>query len=181
MPKTAPEKTSAPLMLWAATAADLMTPSPLSISENATVREVVTFLTEKGFSAAPVIDEAGRPVGVVSQADIVIHDREKVTRAAAKPQYYDIPDRAAPSGESIGDGFQVENVDRTRVSEIMTPTVYSVAPDTPARKVIEDMLNLKVHRLFVVGTDGVLVGVIGTLDVLRHLRPEPPPASTRKR
>src|SRR5262245_16741872 len=72
MPKTAPEKTSAPLMLWAATAADLMTPNPLSISENATLREVVTFLTEKGFSAAPVIDEAGRPVGVVSQADIVI-------------------------------------------------------------------------------------------------------------
>jgi predicted transcriptional regulator len=33
------------------------------------------------------------------------------------------------------------------------------------------MLNWKVHRLFVVDRDGVLVGVISALDVLRRLRP----------
>jgi hypothetical protein len=32
------------------------------------------------------------------------------------------------------------------------------------------MLALKVHRLFVVGGDGVLVGVISALDVLRALQ-----------
>jgi len=37
--------------------------------------------------------------------------------------------------------------------------------------VIEDMLGLRVHQLFVVDQDQVLVGVISTLDVLRHLRP----------
>jgi CBS domain-containing protein len=31
------------------------------------------------------------------------------------------------------------------------------------------MVALKVHRLFVVDADGVLVGVISALDVLRHM------------
>jgi CBS domain-containing protein len=52
----------------------------------------------------------------------------------------------------------------------MTPVVFSVSPEAPARRVVGDMLGLKVHRLFVVGSDGVLVGVISALDVLRHLR-----------
>jgi predicted transcriptional regulator len=34
------------------------------------------------------------------------------------------------------------------------------------------MLKLKVHRLFVVDENGVLVGVISALDILRHLSPE---------
>jgi CBS domain-containing protein len=49
------------LILDAATAADLMSPNPVSIGANATLKQAAEFLTAKGFSAAPVIDEAGRP------------------------------------------------------------------------------------------------------------------------
>lgn len=162
------------LILCAETAADLMTPNPVSIREDATVKEAVAFLTEKGFSAAPVIDEAGRPVGVLSRADIVVHDREKVEYV---PEYYEGTDLTARSGKPFRSGFQVENVDRTQVRDIMTPVVFSVAPETPARKVVEEMLALKVHRLFVVGRDGTLIGVISAIDVLRHIRSEQPLAS----
>src|SRR5205807_1525839 len=48
------------------TARDLMSPNPRSIQGGATVPEVLAFLTDTGFSAAPVLDEAGRPVGVLS-------------------------------------------------------------------------------------------------------------------
>jgi CBS domain-containing protein len=156
--------------LETATAVDLMTANPLSINADATVKEAVAFLTDKGFSGAPVIDHAGRPVGVLSRADIIVHDREKVEYVAAVPDYYEAAERlAAPSGESLYDGFQVENIDWTPVRDIMTPVVFSVAPDTPASKVIEQMVTLKVHRLFVIGSGGVLVGVISALDVLRYL------------
>jgi CBS domain-containing protein len=47
-----------------------------------------------------------------------------------------------------------------------------VTPDTPVYSVVEDMLGRKVHRLFVVDDDGVLVGVVSAFDVLRHLSPE---------
>ena len=39
------------------------------------------------------------------------------------------------------------------------------------QKAVDDMVALKVHRLFVVDRRGVLVGVISALDVLRRLRP----------
>ncbi len=39
--------------------------------------EAVLLLTDRGFSAAPVIDDAGRPVGVVSRTDLLVHDREQ--------------------------------------------------------------------------------------------------------
>ena len=61
------------LTLHARTAADLMTPNPVSIGRASSVREAAAFLTARGISAAPVIDDAGRPVGVVSRSDILVH------------------------------------------------------------------------------------------------------------
>ncbi len=51
----------------------------------------------------------------------------------------------------------------------MTPVVFTVGLETPAAKVVEQMLNMKVHHLFVVDDDLALIGVISSLDVLRHL------------
>jgi CBS domain-containing protein len=140
---------SSRLTLDATTASEFMTSSPVSLREDATVHEAVALLTDRGISAAPVIDEAGRPVGVLSLADIVVHVRES--------------------------GFHVERPGLTRVKDMMTPVVFSIAPDAPARRVVEDMVALKVHRLFVVDADGVLTGVISALDVLNHLHLERPP------
>jgi CBS domain-containing protein len=159
-----------PLTLRAATAADLMSPNPVSVHEKATVREAVTFLADRGFSAAPVIDKSGRPVGVLSRLDIVVHDRETVAYAHPSPEYYGREELITRAGEPLQSGFQVECVDPTCVRDIMTPVVFSVTPDTPAREVIEQFRSLKVHRLFVVDHEGTLVGVISALDVVRALR-----------
>jgi CBS domain-containing protein len=129
-------------------AADMMTPSPVSIRGGATVREAVELLTRREISGAPVIDQAGRPVGVVSRGDILVHDRE-----------------------AVDDGGDGDEGGATRVRDIMTPVVFCVSPDAPASRVVREMVDLKVHRLFVVDDLGTLVGVITVLDVLRHLAP----------
>jgi CBS-domain-containing membrane protein len=159
------------LVLRAETAADLMTEKPVSIRDAATVAEAVALFTDKGFSAAPVIDRAGRPVGVVSQSDILVHDREKATYLEPVPEYYERDNLSARLGGSVPAGFQIEKADQTQVRDIMTPTVLSVVPGCPACRVVEQMLALKVHRLFVVDENGVLVGVISALDILRGLQP----------
>jgi CBS domain-containing protein len=158
------------MTLAAATAADLMTPNPISIRQNATVKEAAAFLTDRGFSASPVIDEAGRPVGVVSRADIVVHHRQKAEYVPPVPDYYEKTALTARSGEPLPAGFQVESTDQTLVRDIMTPVIFAVPSDASARRVVGDMLGLEVHRLFVVDVSGALVGVISALDVLRHLR-----------
>jgi CBS domain-containing protein len=126
------------LALHARTAADLMTPNPVSIGRYSTLTEAATFLTGRGISAAPVIDDAGRPVGVVSRSDILAR-------------------------------HQTTAVDRSPVHTVMTPAVFCVRPDTPAGKVVEEMVGLGVRRLFVVDDSGALVGVISAIDVLRKL------------
>ncbi|MCS6852976.1 MAG: CBS domain-containing protein [Gemmataceae bacterium] len=162
------------VVLDAETAADLMTANPISIRSHATVREAVALLIDRGISAAPVIDDAGLPVGVISQSDILVHNRERVEHVPARAEFFHRSDLSTASGEVLPRGFQVEKVDRTRVHELMTPMVFSVPLKAPAWRVVQEMLALKVHRLFVVDDQGVLVGVISALDILRKLRPEEP-------
>jgi CBS domain-containing protein len=163
-------------LLKARTAADLMTPNPLSLRETATAREAAFFLTERAISAAPVINEAGEPVGVLSQTDLVVHVREK-TDSLTKDESCadDFSEFGKVPGEprSAWDGLKVERVDdKALVGDMMTPIVFTVRPDAPSAQVVEDMLALRVHRLFVVDDGGVLVGVVTATDVLRRLAPE---------
>jgi predicted transcriptional regulator len=58
------------------------------------------------------------------------------------------------------------------VQELMTPAVFAVSEETPVHRVVSDMVGLRVHRLFVVDDAGTLVGIITTMDVLKHLLPE---------
>ena len=145
--------TVTPLTLCAETAADLMTACPLSVRDTATLREAVAMLSAKGFSAAPVIDAAGRPVGVFSRSDVLVHDR-------ARLDWAEEPANLTPEPGDEG----------LRVRDLMTPVVFAVAPEAPVGRVVSDLLSLHVHQLFVVDRAGVLVGVISALDVVRCLR-----------
>lgn len=157
------------LALLADTAAGLMTPNPVSIRSTATVREAVDLLLDRNVHAAPVIDEAGRPVGVISQTDVLIHDRATSEDHKVVPDYFQHGELTLHSGEKLR-GFEVVDVDGTTVADIMTPAVFSVPENLPAERVVEDMLQLRVHRLFVVDRAGCLVGVVSAGDVLRALR-----------
>jgi CBS-domain-containing membrane protein len=132
-----------PLVLQAATAADIMSVGPVSIADIDTVPEAVAFLTQRGFGAAVVIDAAGHPIGVVTKTDVLLHTRRR------------------PPGLEPDD---------TPVTEVMTPAVFSVRPETPARSVVEQLLELHVHHLFVTDASGVIVGVISPIDVLKKLK-----------
>jgi CBS domain-containing protein len=140
-----------------------MIPNPISLRSEASAGEAMRLFTEKGITAAPVIDESGRPVGVVSRSDLLIH------KCVQEKQH---------DGGYFRDG-SIESVDNVpkpnspmTVRDLMTPAVFAVSQDTPVSRVVSDMIGLRVHRLFVVAEDGTLVGIITTMDVLKHLLPE---------
>src|SRR5205823_3361848 len=122
--------------------ADLMTRGPVSIEVTKTADEAAQLLTTRGIGAAIVIDAAGRPIGVVTKSDLLIHARA-------------CPDK--------------EGADRTLVRDLMTTTVFTVRMDTTAQSVIQQMLGLNVHHLFVQDTSGTMVGVISPVDILKKL------------
>jgi CBS-domain-containing membrane protein len=148
-----PPSTKPRLTLDADTAADLMTPNPVSIRVAATAQDAIAVFVDKAISAAPVIDDAGRPIGVLSSADILTHERELASRQ--------------PSASTKTSGPQG---DSTRVRDLMTPIVFSLRSEAPAAKVVAEMVSLNVHHLFVVDADGSLIGVISAIDIVRKLQ-----------
>jgi CBS domain-containing protein len=149
-----------------------MSPNPVSIHRDAGIREALELMTDRGFGAAPVIDDAGRPIGVISRTDILIHERECVRHArlpddVSSPYNWRdwdmIPERSLPVG------FSIEVTDPTTVAEIMTPAMFTVPLEASAREVVKHMRELKVHHLFVLDSNLALVGIISPLDVIRHL------------
>ncbi len=153
------------LVLKAQTAEELMTANPISLRADATIPEALALMTDRGFTAAPVIDEAGRPVGVLSRTDVLIHEREQLRHAMPAEEVH------AEGRRPRHEGFSKEIVDSTRVRDIMTPTIFTVNESSSAAEVVKRMCELKVHQLFVVDDDDSLVGVISALDIVRSLAP----------
>ncbi len=132
-----------------AVARDLMTPNPVFIRGEATVDDAIRYLADKGISGLVVIGEAGRPLGVLSATDLLIHQRAKLGSGRANQS--EVSEKAVV------------------VKDIMTPAVFSVRLHTPANQIVEQMTSLNVHRLFVVDESDTVVGVISALDILRRL------------
>ena len=141
------------------TAAVLMTRNPVSLDHRISVPEAAAALVRREIGAAPVINEAGRAIGVISQSDIVRH-AVKNPRILG-PSQGDLRSQDDP----LEPGMRAT----LTVAEIMTPTVYCVRPDTPVNDIIGEFLAHDVHRLFVADEDEVLIGVITSLDILRVL------------
>jgi CBS domain-containing protein len=114
-----------------------------TVGSNAAVGDAIVTLADSHISAVPVVDAAGRMVGVVSSTDILTSEAEAC----------DCTER-----ESL--------FENTSVSEIMTPRPLTVSPDAEVREAAQQMLYADIHRLFVV-EDGRVVGVISTSDIMR--------------
>lgn len=157
------------LVRFARVAEDIMTPNPVSIDHTAKVRQAAVVLSEQAISAVPVINEAGRPVGVVSRADIVrvVGGELGTARCALSCESCDnstiMPQGIRP------DQLDPRICDCPTVSDTMTPEVFSIGTDATVLQIVEKLLSENVNRLFVIDNEGTLVGVITALDVIRSL------------
>jgi len=137
------------LSLGTETAAELMRPDPPVIRHDATLQQALSLFIDRNVTVAPVVDQHGVSIGVLSVTDLLIHVREASLGDLATPA----PDRETVTAETM-----------------MTPTIFAVGAETPAHEVVRDMLQSKVHHLFVTDPRGTIKGVIGTWDVLAHLK-----------
>jgi CBS domain-containing protein len=158
-----------------------MNPRVLTVRAGMTVRELAHFLMENEISGAPVVDEDGKLVGVVSVTDVSIalaEDGEESEEGEegeedADDDEEDEGDRTASDffRYEWGEGLSREKIedlqleDELEVREIMTPEVHTVPEETPIPEVAELMIRSHVHRLLVTREDKV-VGILSTSDLL---------------
>ncbi|WP_406264150.1 CBS domain-containing protein [Streptomyces sp. NBC_00191] len=64
--------------------ADLMSPTAVSVQRGTAFKEIARLLDEYGITAVPVIDDNERPVGVVSEADLLRKQTSRDTSSVAE-------------------------------------------------------------------------------------------------
>jgi CBS domain-containing protein len=133
--------------------------------EAATVRvddpltKVVELLLTKDFTAVPVVDDAGRIVGMVSDNDLLTRGGMRVAISLKKATDLDYVRELHES---------LEGPHRT-VSEVMTSQVVTTTADTLLAHAARVMVEKHLKRLPVVDSDGKLVGILGRLDILNTI------------
>jgi CBS domain-containing protein len=125
------------------TVAELMERKVKTVRSEATVAEAIMELADAHISGMPVVDGAGRVIGVLSTTDLLTAEAETGDVAARRSLW-----------------------ENTAVRELMTPRPFTIAPDEDAREAARQMLYADVHRLFVAEGDQV-IGVISTTDIVR--------------
>jgi CBS domain-containing protein len=134
---------------------DVMTIRVVSVKRGTSFREMATALRENRVSAFPVLDDDGKVIGVVSEADLL-------TKQALGGGYDGMPGmitgllRRQEQGKARG----------TTAADLMTHPAVTISPDAAVEDAARLMYRKKIKRLPVVDSDGHLIGILSRADVL---------------
>jgi len=136
---------------------DVMTSPVCSVSPEAPLKEVAQLLVERRVSGVPVIDEAGRVLGVVSEGDFLAREAGggRGTRGPLWWTWAAGPDKRA-----------IERLHATTAGKAMTSPAVTVTADRPLSEAAAIMARHQINRLPVI-EDGRLVGIVSRADVVR--------------
>jgi CBS domain-containing protein len=137
------------------TVKDVMTIRVVSVTKDASFRTMATALREHRVSAFPVLDDDGKVIGVVSEADML-------AKEALDSEPQGMPGMIA----SLLRRREHEKARGTTAGDLMTSPAVTVTPDDTLERAARLMYTRKVKRLPVVDAGGHLVGIVGRADLL---------------
>jgi CBS domain-containing protein len=141
---------------------DAMTPEPKSVLTSSSLREAASLLLSSIFTGLPVVDEKGRPVGVITQGDLI-------NRGGLPLRLGLLAESDAVRLESSLAGLASRNA-----GEVMTKPVVTISEEQQLSEAVDAMLTKCVKRLPVVDKEGRLCGMISRLDIFRTVMREAP-------
>ena len=131
---------------------EIMTTQVVAVKLGASFKEMASALRENRVSAFPVVDDDGRVIGVVSEADMLA---KEVLNA----------DHAGTLTAMLHRREQ-DKADGLTARDLMTHPAVTVTPDDSVEQAARLMYTLQVKRLPVIDHDGRLVGIVSRTDVL---------------
>jgi CBS domain-containing protein len=138
---------------------NVMTRKVIMIKKGMTYEEVVKVFLKKKISGAPVVDEAGKLIGLVSEKDLfrVLYPFYK--------SFYECPELYCDFEEREN---KIEEIKDHLVESFMTKEVMTVTPETPIMSTGALMLARGIHRLPVMENDEI-VGLVSREDIYRRI------------
>ncbi len=144
---------------------EIMDPDPATIGPDTPVEEIIRLLAETELPGLPVVDEDGRCVGIVTEADLVIADEQGDLHL---PHYIELFGGVVFLEPLRHFEERLRKAFAARAADMMTPEPTMIGPDAEAREAARIISESGHNRLPVV-EDGRLVGVVSRADVLGAL------------
>jgi CBS domain-containing protein len=141
-------------------ASDVMTRDIISITPGATVREAIRLMLDCNVSGLPVVDSAGKLVGILTEGDL-LHRSEIATE---RHRWHWLEFLMGPS--RMADEY-VRTHGRI-VEELMTRDVVTVGRLAPLADIVALMEHRRIKRVPVIDGE-TLVGIVGRADLLAAL------------
>jgi len=141
---------------------DVMTRKPESVKVTTPLNDVLKLLLPSVFSGLPVLDEQQRPVGVVTQGDLI--------RKGGLPLRLGL---LAEADQSRRDAV-LNQLESRQAGEVMTTPAVIIADNRPLADAVDMMLSKGVKRLVVVDEKKRLSGMLSRLDIFRTVMREAP-------
>jgi CBS domain-containing protein len=147
------------------------------LRDNMWVDAAVNFLEARGLHDAPVLDQEGRPVGVL-YVDDVESESAFVEMASFPDELGDLASDAAAEDRftslllrrhGLGSGFHLDGGPRLRVRDVMVPYVPEIAAESSIAAAALVMQDNQLGHVMVVGDDGRAVGMFSREDLVRWL------------
>lgn len=138
---------------------EIMTVGPLTVEPETTVADAGRIMLDQSLSALPVIDRAGKLLGILTDGDML-----------RRPELETAPDIGWWRG-FLAPETSARQFARTRghhVGEIMTTAVQTIGPDALLSEAIDIMESHRIKQLPVV-QDGILHGMINRRNILARL------------
>lgn len=145
------------------TAQDIMTRELITVRENDPIRDLAALLLTSNISGAPVVDDAGRLIGVVTESDLIFQNKKiHLPTAFALLDAFVFLERPGKTEQEL------KKMAGTRVGDICSRNPVTVSLETELEELATLMTEKNIHTLPVMA-EGVLVGVIGKSDIIRTI------------
>ena len=154
-----------------ATARDVMQTEVLVLNESDSLLEAHQFFLRHDITGAPVVNDDGLLVGVVSISDLMrAEDEDRDTSRTVADYFSDYSGYANPNFDL--DELR-ERLSEIPVSEVMTQDPICVAPDCPVNEIAALIRKHRIHRVLVAspGSEGEqeIAGIISLFDLVSLL------------
>jgi CBS domain-containing protein len=137
-----------------------------ALTPNTSLAAAGQLFSDQHLSGAPVVDESGRLLGVLSKTDLLAPGASATVGVA---RYYVLHEGKPLTTAAIPGAEGAAGV----VAERMVREVLTIGGEASLREAVRVMVTREVHRLLVVDGER-LVGLLSTMDILRALVPDRP-------
>lgn len=144
-------------------ARDIMNKNVITVLEDTMIEEVADILTKNKISGLPVVNKAGKLVGMVTEGDLLHKETNPRT-----PGYLNILGALIYIGGVDKYKEDLKKLAATRASEIMTTDVITVSGDAKVEQVAAMMVNHNIKRVPVIENDA-LIGIISRADIIKTM------------